>query len=240
MFPIQNAVPTRSPPLVTWALITTNCIVFLLQLSLDPADLEEFLGRFALIPAHYGAGAGLSPADYLAFFTMMFIHGGWLHLIFNMWTLWLFGPAIEDRMGHARYFAFYIAAGVLAAITHVIFNPGSTVPALGASGAIAGVMGCYVRLFPWSRLIVVVPILFLPLFFQVPAIVFVGIWIALQVLQGTIELLGPAAGEGIAWWVHVGGFATGLVLGPLLLKPARLYRPYFPDEGRLGFNVMGR
>jgi membrane associated rhomboid family serine protease len=243
MFPIKNAVPTRYPPLVTWALITVNCAVFLFELSLSPGEVNWLLLRFALIPAQYfspESDTGLSPVDYLPFLTMMFLHGGWLHLILNMWTLWLFGPAVEDRMGHGRYFAFYLACGILASVTQVAASPSSTVPALGASGAIAGIMGCYVRLFPLARLVVVIPILFLPFFFEVPAIVFVGLWLLLQVLQGTADLFAPLAGANVAWWAHIGGFLAGLALGPLLMLSEQHYRRYYADEGILGFDPRGR
>src|SRR5438445_7101344 len=219
MIPIRNAVPSRYPPVVTWLLIATNCLIFLLQNSLSPAELEEFLRDFALIPARYTAAlaygeAELSPADLFPFFSMMFLHGGWLHLIFNMWTLWLFGPTVEDRLGHGRYLAFYLACGLAASIAHVFFNPTSIVPALGASGAIAGVLGCYMRLFPLARVVVVVPILFIPLFFEVYAFLFVGLWFLIQIFQGALELLLPSSGGGVAWWAHVGGFVAGLTLGP--------------------------
>ncbi len=245
MFPIKNTVPTRYPPVVTWALIATNCIVFLFQISLTPGELEWFLVNFALIPARYFAPLAfgqpqLGFSDYLPFLTNTFLHGGWLHLILNMWTLWLFGGPVEDRLGPGRYIAFYLTCGVAASAAHAFFNPTSTVPALGASGAIAGVMGCYVRLFPLARIIVVVPILFLPLFFELPAIVFVGIWFVLQVLQGTVELFATSTGAGIAWWAHVGGFLVGLAIGTLLTRPKRRYRPYYADEGILGFDPSGR
>jgi membrane associated rhomboid family serine protease len=245
MIPIRNAVPTRYPPVMTWMLIAINCLVFLLQNSLTPAELEEFLRDFALIPARYTAvvaygDANLSAIDLVPFFTMMFLHGGWLHLIFNMWTLWLFGSTVEDRLGHGRYLAFYLACGLAASIAHVIFNPTSIVPALGASGAIAGVLGCYMRLFPLARVVVVVPILFIPLFFEVYAFVFVGLWFLIQIFQGTLELLLPTSGEGVAWWAHVGGFIAGLALGPLLVRSERRYRVYYPDEGILGFDTAGR
>ena len=153
MIPIRNAVPTRYPPVITWMLIATNCLVFLFQNSLSPDELLLFLSQFALIPARYSevlasGNTDLAAMDILPFFSMMFLHGGWLHLIFNMWTLWLFGPTIEDRLGHGRYLAFYLACGLAASVAHVIFNPTSIVPALGASGAIAGILGCYMRLFP--------------------------------------------------------------------------------------------
>jgi membrane associated rhomboid family serine protease len=245
MIPIRNAVPSRYPPVVTWLLIATNCLIFLLQNSLSPAELEEFLRDFALIPARYTAAlayseAELSAADLFPFFSMMFLHGGWLHLIFNMWTLWLFGPTVEDRLGHGRYLAFYLACGLAASIAHVFFNPTSIVPALGASGAIAGVLGCYMRLFPLARVVVVVPILFIPLFFEVYAFLFVGLWFLIQIFQGALELLLPSSGGGVAWWAHVGGFVAGLTLGPLLVRSDQRYRVYYPDEGVLGFDTAGR
>jgi rhomboid family protein len=245
MFPIQNAVPSRYPPVVTWTLIAANCAVFFVEISLSPEELEWFLSSFALIPARYLAPLPyddtiLEIADYFPFISNMFLHGGWLHLILNMWTLWLFGPTVEDRLGSIRYLLFYLASGVLASVTHSAFNPTSTIPALGASGAIAGVLGCYIRLFPFARLVVLFPILFLPLFFEVPAIVFAGLWFLMQMLQGTAELFMPAPGGGVAWWAHVGGFVFGFVVGPLLRRSRRSYRTYYADEGILGFDPRGR
>jgi membrane associated rhomboid family serine protease len=245
MIPIGNTVPSRYPPIVTWTLITCNCAVFLIQVGLSPPELEEFLLRYALIPVRYAELVGsrdadLSPADLMPFVTMMFLHGGWLHLIFNMWTLWLFGPTVEDRLGPGRYLAFYLACGIAASVAHVAFNLTSIVPALGASGAIAGVLGCYMRLFPLARVIILVPILFLPLFFEVPAFFFAGLWFLIQLLQGTAEFLMPEGSGGVAWWAHVGGFVAGLTLGPLLQRSERSYRPYYADEGVLGFNAQGR
>jgi membrane associated rhomboid family serine protease len=245
MFPIQTTVPSRYPAIVTWALIATNCAIFLFQITLSPDQLDEFLSQFALIPARYFedslfADGHLNPADYLPFFTMMFLHGGWLHLILNMWTLWLFGRTVEDRLGPTRYLIFYLACGVFAGVVQALFSPNSVVPALGASGAIAGILGCYVRLFPLARLIVVIPILFFPFFFEVPAVLFVGIWFLVQLLSGTAKILVPSAGGGVAWWAHVGGLVAGLVIGPLLARSKRRYRPYYPDEGILGFEPSGR
>ena len=243
MFPIRNTVATRYPPIVTWALIASNCIVFLTQISLSPSELEEFLIRYALIPARYtllSKEAYFTADDLLPFFTMMFLHGGWLHLILNMWTLWLFGPTVEDRLGYGRYLAFYLACGVAASVAHLMFNPTSIVPALGASGAIAGVLGCYMRLFPLARVIVVVPIIFIPLFFEVPAAVFAGLWFLIQLFQGTAEMLMPSSSGGVAWWAHIGGFVAGFALGPLLRQPERRYRQYYLDEGVLGFQPPGR
>jgi membrane associated rhomboid family serine protease len=245
MFPIRNTVPSRYPPVITWTLIAANCLVFLLQDSLSPDQLEDFVGQFALIPARYSEGlaseeTGLAAADILPFFTMMFLHGGWLHLILNMWMLWLFGPTIEDRLGHGRYLAFYLGCGLAASVAHVLFNPTSVVPALGASGAIAGILGCYMRLYPLARVVVVVPILFIPLFFEVHAFIFIGFWFLLQVLQGVLDLAVTPSSGGVAWWAHVGGFVAGWTLGPLLVRPVLRYRRYYPDEGLLGFDTEGR
>jgi membrane associated rhomboid family serine protease len=242
MIPIKNAVPARYPPVVTWVLIAVNCAVFLFQVSLGPGELEEFLMRFALIPAMYFTpyfASNLSLADYLPFFTNMFLHGGWLHLIVNMWTLWLFGGTVEDRLGSGRYLAFYLGCGVLASVTHAVFNVTSTVPALGASGAIAGIMGCYLRLFPWARLIVLVPILFIPFFFEMPAYIFVGLWFLLQVWQGAADLLSANGGGGVAWWAHIGGFIAGYAFASLMMRPQRDYRSYYADEGVFGFGPTG-
>src|ERR1700704_1655662 len=243
MIPIRNAVPSRYPPVITWMLIATNCLVFLLQSSLSPYELELLLRQFALIPARYSdvpVDTDLAAMDIIPFFSMMFLHGGWLHLILNMWTLWLFGPTIEDRLGHGRYLAFYLACGLTASIAHVMSNPTSLIPALGASGAIAGILGCYMRLFPLARVVVVVPILFIPLFIEVYAFVFIGLWFLLQLFQSTMELLQPSSSGGVAWWAHVGGFLAGFTLGPLLVRSRQRYRVYYPDEGMLGFDTDGR
>jgi membrane associated rhomboid family serine protease len=157
MFPVAIRVPLRYPPIATWALIATNAVVFLFEVGLSPSELNEFLYRFALVPARYfDSGmfdSSLSLIDYLPFVSNMFLHGGWLHLIVNMWTLWLFGRAVEDQLGSGRYLAFYFACGILASATYAALNPNSMVPALGASGAIAGILGCYMRFFPFSRII---------------------------------------------------------------------------------------
>ena len=223
MFPIQDVFATRSSPVVTRTLIAANVLVFFVEIFLSEEELARFFWHFALIPARYfGGSAEMPPAEGLAgllpFVTSMFLHAGWLHLILNMWALWVFGPAIEDRLGRMRYLLFYLATGIAASLTHALFNPDSVVPAVGASGAISGVMGCYVRLFPFSRLVVIVPILIIPMVFEVPALIFIGMWFTMQILQATVEFLAPSDGGGVAWWAHVGGFAFGLawtnLLGP--------------------------
>ena len=245
MFPIESSVPRRYPPFIVWSLIGANVLVFLYQLSLPPKVLEAFLYHFALVPARYAhpdwaAWVGLPPDDYLPFLTNMFLHGGWFHLIANMWTLYIFGPAIEDRLGKLRFLAFYLLAGVVASIAHMLANLDSTVPALGASGAIAGILGAFMRLFPLARVIVMIPILFFPFFFELPAAVFAAIWFLTQVLQGVGALFAPAMGGGVAWWAHIGGFVAGWLLIRLIHRRGDGYRRYYADEGVLGFHPDGK
>ena len=237
MFPIATAVPYRYPPFVTWSLIGANVLVFLFQISLPPAAQAAFVHAFALIPARYaqdGLAAGVVP-----FFSNMFLHGGWVHILANMWTLYLFGPAIEDRLGKGRFLFFYLLCGVGASVAHVLVNLDSTLPALGASGAIAGILGAYMRLFPLARVIVLVPILFIPYFFELPAALFAGLWFVIQLVSGVGAMFADASAGGIAWWAHIGGFAFGWLIIPLLHRSARQHRPYARDEGVFGFSPTG-
>ncbi|TYO91519.1 rhomboid family intramembrane serine protease [Oceanicella actignis] len=244
MFPIQDSVPTRNPAFVVWTLIGVNVLVFLHQISLPPHLLEAFLREYALIPARFfgplaQAAPPQGPADWAPFATNMFLHGGWMHLIANMWTLWLFGPAVEDRLGPGRFLAFYLACGVAASWAHAAMNPTSMLPALGASGAIAGVIGCYVRMFPLARIVIMAPLGFIPIFFEVHAIAFALFWFLSQILPGLMTLGQSADVGGVAWWAHIGGFVAGWVLAPWVRLPASARRPYFADEGRMGFAPDG-
>jgi len=200
-----------------WALIAVNATVFLYQLGLSPRGSQIFLYQHALVPVRYFSPAwarevGLSPSDFSPFLTNTFMHGGWLHIIVNMWTLWIFGPALEDRLGPVRFAILYLLSAIAASATHALFHPLSDMPALGASGAIAGIIAAYAVRFPYAWIRVLVLIVFIPLFFSVPAMVFAGIWFLTQVLQGTTELFSPFAGSGIAWWAHIGGFIAGWAL----------------------------
>ncbi len=235
MIPIHDTVPRRTSPFVTWLLVLFNGTVFLLELSLDPGTLESLFYSYGVIPARYADArwsmvVGLVGGGAVPFVTSLFLHGGWLHVIANMWFLWIFGDNVEDRLGHARYLIFYVLCGVAASLVHVWVNPTSTVPTIGASGAIAGVMGAYVLLFPTARVVTLVPILFIPLFVEIPAMFFIGIWAFLQFASGTFSLVTPRTAGGIAWWAHVGGFAAGMVLLPILRKRRRSYRRHYPDE----------
>lgn len=238
MFPIGDSIPHSRRPTIVWWIIGLNVAAFLYQLSLTDQETQIFLYKHALVPRRFfypswGTGHGLSPLDLSPFLTNMFLHGGLLHILFNLWTLFIFGPALESRLGHARFLVLYLAAGLIASLTHAFFNASSAVPALGASGAIAGVIAAYARLFPYAWISVVVPIFFIPLIFQVPALMFAGLWFLVQVLQGTSELLVPSFGGGIAWWAHIGGFVAGWLLIKSLTPP-RLMRWPPPGEGPWG------
>jgi membrane associated rhomboid family serine protease len=228
MFPIQDNVPSRSVPWVTWTLIALNALVFLQEVALPAAQLERLVQLLALIPAELLAEPW---RHWPTLVTSMFLHGGWLHILGNMWTLYLFGDNVEDRMGPARYLIFYLLCGMAAGLTHALTMPASTTPTLGASGAVAGVLGAYLLLYPGARIVTLILIVFLPIFVELPALVFIGIWFLTQLYSGTLALLLPAESfGGVAWWAHVGGFVMGMLLLPLCKKPQQHYRRRYPDE----------
>jgi len=226
MIPIRDTLPRRSTPVATYFLILVNAIVFLFELTMAPDQLEQFIQMFGLVPAR----ALHSGVRYWPFLTSMFLHAGWVHIIGNMWTLWIFGAKIEDRMGPARYVIFYLLCGFIAGLVHCLTNAASTVPTLGASGAIAGVMGAYFFLFPTSRIVVLVPIFFYPLFFELPAVVYLGLWALSQLFSGTLALASGMQVGGVAWWAHVGGFTAGIVFQFFFVRRGPGYRPVPRDE----------
>jgi len=215
MIPLKNLRPRIHFPSITLALIVVNFIVFFYQLTLDPRALQSFIVTYSMIPAR--AQLALAHSQYtlaqgfLPLFTSMFLHAGWLHIIGNMWFLWLFGPNVEDRLGHVPYLGFYLVCGLGAGIAQTVFSLGSTIPGLGASGAIAGVLGAYVVFFPSSRILTLVTLFFWWFFARLPAVLFIGLWFAVQFLSG-IGSLGSAQAGGVAWWAHVGGFLLGMLL----------------------------
>lgn len=228
MFPIRDEIPSRTAPVVTWALIAVNLLLFLYQQMLPEPALYSFIYHFGLVPARitdpvWAVSVGLPPGGYLGFFTSMFLHGGWLHLFSNMWTLWIFGDNVEDRMGRGRFLFFYVLCGLLAAWVHWFVNTLSVVPTIGASGAIAGVLGAYILLYPHARVLTLVPIIVYPLFIHIPAIVYLGIWFVSQVLSGTMTIGRGELAGGVAWWAHVGGFIAGVLL-------VKLLSPREPDQ----------
>lgn len=206
MFPIRDHNPSDRTPFVTYALIAVNVAVFLSYVGLfdSPRALNAFFADWSLIPARISAGQG-----YETLISTMFMHGGWMHLAGNMLFLWIFGDNMEDAMGHVRFALFYLAAGLAAALTHVLSDPGSMIPTVGASGAIAGVMGGYLLLYPKARIDILFIFIVFFRIFQVPAWAMLGVWFALQLVSGTTT---DASMGGVAYWAHAGGFVAGLIL----------------------------
>ena len=222
MIPLRDSVPSRSWPVVTYVLIGANVWMFLYELALGPG-LETFIQSWGFVPVDYFAMARIAPGDwagrYLPLLTSMFLHGGFMHLIGNMIYLWVFGDNIEDRLGHLRYLVFYLLAGVGAALSHAHLHPDSAVPTVGASGAISGVLGAYLILFPHARVLTLVPIVFIFVqVVEVPAVIYLAFWFLMQLVSGTLALAIAPEAAGVAWWAHVGGFAVGVTLVPLLLR----------------------
>jgi membrane associated rhomboid family serine protease len=218
MIPIRDENPTQSFPLITVVLITINIMVYLFQLTM-PAETElVFFHRFGAIPRVLTLLADPFPGDgfpvFLTMITSMFIHGGLLHVLGNMLFLWIFGNNIEDVLGHFLFTVFYLVCGVMAALCHVLTNPDSLQPMVGASGAIAGVMGGYLILFPRARVLTLFLIVFYPVFIWIPAVVVLGLWFLFQFLNA-------GAASGIAWTAHVGGFICGMILIKLMPKQRR-------------------
>ncbi len=213
MIPLRDVIPSRTKPGVTISLIVVNVLVYLFQSSLSDRGQESFIYAFGVVPAYF---------TFESVLTSMFVHGGLAHLIGNMLFLWIFGDNVEDRMGHLRYLIFYVVSGFVAALSQVWLDPASLVPMVGASGAIAGVMGAYLVLYPRSRVLMLFPF---PVFlFELPAIGFLGFWFVVQFLNGIGQL--PVFQQdqisgGVAFWAHVTGFATGLVLVTFLRRPER-------------------
>ncbi len=234
MIPIRDTVPSRTFPIVTIGLIVINSLVFLYEVSLG-RGLSEFVMNFGLVPVKFfhNSEMGFQPVSrFLPFFTSMFLHGGWLHVIGNMWFLWIFGDNVEDRMGHIRYFFFYLLCGLAAGAVHLFTNSSSGIPTVGASGAIAGVMGAYLILYPRARVWTLIPIFIFIQFVEIPAFIFLGYWILIQFLIGSFSLAsGPARG-GVAWWAHIGGFAAGAIMVFIFKKRKRRLPRQYPDEYR--------
>jgi hypothetical protein len=216
MLPLRDDIPSSRFPAVTLGIIVVNALVFLRELKLG-SHLEDMLVTFAVIPARYTnadiASHFTIAQQIFSFFSSMFLHGGWIHLLGNMWTLWIFGDNVEDRLGRARYIALYLAGGIAAALLHIFTNPGSLVPTIGASGAIAAVMGAYFRFYPHARVEAVIPPFFFGPTLVLPAVLFLGWWFLLQFFNGAVSLGARGQGfSGIAWWAHVGGFLFGFVI----------------------------
>jgi membrane associated rhomboid family serine protease len=213
MIPLRDVIPSRTTPGVTITIIVLNVLVYLVGVSLPERSREAFIVAFGLIPAYF---------SMLNVLTSMFVHGGLAHLAGNMLFLWIFGDNVEDRLGHGRYIVFYLLCGTAAALAQTLLQPNSLVPMVGASGAIAGVMGAYLVLYPHSRVLMLFP--FPVILFELPAIVFLAIWFVVQFLNGISQLPlfeRDAISGGVAFWAHVSGFVLGLILVVFMKRPER-------------------
>jgi len=231
MLPIRDDVRSQSFPIMNTLLIAANTIVFFLEAGLSPAQIDRVVSLFGFVPARFSL---LNPLSYLPIFTSMFMHGGWFHIISNMWILFIFGDNVEDRLGSFRYLLFYVLGGVAAALLHVFVQPTSNVPVVGASGAIAAVMGAYFLFYPRARVISMIPLFVIPWFVQIPAVVYLGVWFVSQLYSGVLSL-GAASGVemgGVAWWAHIGGFVFGALISGLFgvkrKKPRWYTDQYYP------------
>ncbi len=222
MIPLKDLTPRRSFPVVTLLLILANIAVFTYQITLPPHAVQAFVNTYAVVPAkiqlalaghHYMLTQALLPL-----FTCMFLHGGWLHIIGNMWFLWIFGANVEDHMGPLAYLVFYLLCGVGSSVAQTAFSWGSHIPALGASGAISGVLGAYIIFFPTSQIYTLVTLFIIWFRARIPAIAFIGLWFVLQALSafGSLGGAGRLEEGGVAWWAHVGGFVLGLLLAKII------------------------
>jgi membrane associated rhomboid family serine protease len=223
VIPLRDDVPSRGVPIVNSILIALNVVAFVMELGMG-RGLERFFYQAAVIPVLYtGPDRSLGPLEAIAttfdpelggrVFFSMFLHGGWLHLIGNMLYLWIFGDSVEDRMGHVRYLIFYFLCGWTASYAHIWASPASRVPSIGASGAIAGVLGAYITLFPHARVVTLLPFGLFSQVVAIPAVFFLAFWFLQQFLAGALTLAAPSAQTGgVAWWAHIGGFVAGFVL----------------------------
>lgn len=215
MIPLRDSVRPKRTPVVNIFIIAFTFVVFVYELSLTNADLQASIYGYGLVPVNFVEGlvspAGIPP--WLALVTAIFLHGSWLHVIGNMLYLWVFGDNVEDRFGRLGYLVFYLAAGMAAGLAHIVANPTSPVPTIGASGAVAGVLGAYFVNFPRARVLALVPVgIFLPIV-QVPAILFLLLWFGLQLINGVASLgVATQVTQGVAWWEHIGGFAAGVTI----------------------------
>jgi membrane associated rhomboid family serine protease len=233
MLPLKDDVPGRLPPIVTVSIVAVNVLAFLYQVSLQMSGdagamraAQEFVFEFGAIPCRL-TGACPAPAEFpppiLTVFTSMFLHGGLLHIGGNMLYLWIFGNNVEDVLGHARFLVFYLLSGLGAAAAQTLLSPSSNVPMIGASGAISGVLGAYLVLFPYARVLTLLTIGFFVRFVYIPAVAVLGFWIVVQFLNGLVSLRVADAGGGVAWFAHIGGFIAGVAL-LFVLRPRRSAR----------------
>jgi membrane associated rhomboid family serine protease len=234
VIPLRDAVPAESFPAATMLLIALNVLTFVYELSLG-SELDMFILQYGAVPLRFSWAWQREDVStvkrFLPLFTSMFLHGGWLHLGGNMLYLWIFGDNVEDRLGHVRFLLFYFACGLAAALTQIYVHPTSRIPMVGASGAVAGVLGAYLILFPYARVLALIPILFFFQIVELPASLFLIFWFLMQFLSGAVSITdAPQLTGAVAWWAHIGGFVGGVALGFVFPKRKRLRDNYGYDR----------
>ena len=219
MIPIRDTAPCYSKPLVTWGIMAV-CISIFIAMNLMPDETAvSLLNRYGMVPIRYSGQYGGLPFDgYFSFISNLFLHASWMHLLVNIWFLWIFADNVEDRMGRLPFLIFYLVCGVFATVLQWYFDQTLAIPVIGASGAIAGVLAAYFFLYPLERVIVWVPLFFLPIVIHVPAITFLGLWVLLQLHNATTAIIFEGGTANVAWWAHLGGFVAGSVLYRFFLK----------------------
>jgi membrane associated rhomboid family serine protease len=216
MIPIRDTLPSKNKPLVNNSIIGINIVIYMVQLA-QGANIDRFVFYYGLVPARYTvpqmAAHFTIGQQVIALISFMFLHGGFMHLLGNMWSLYIFGDNVEDRLGPLRYTIFYLLCGLMSGVSHLLLNPHSAIPTIGASGAIAGVMGAYFLLHPTAKVLTLIPIIIIPWFVEIPAFFFLGLWFLIQFVNAAGA---DGATGGIAWWAHIGGFVFGMIFIKLI------------------------
>jgi len=229
LIPLRDSIRPEKTPYINWILIALNILVFFREITLPPQLLNEVFFNLGLIPAyavHLIAGGAFLDPYMITFLSSAFLHGGWLHVLSNMWFLFIFGDNVEDRLGHFRYLIFYLVVAIIGGLSHILSNPASQVPIIGASGAVAGILGAYFVTYPRARVLTLLPIIIVFTIVRIPAVIFLALWFVLQIFNGSLSLGGSA--DSVAWWAHVGGFIGGAVLIKIMApKKRRVNEQYF-------------
>jgi len=222
MFPIKDTIRSRSFPLVMWGIIIINILVYIYETNLSQTGLQQFIHTYGLVPAKFSF---TNPTTWLPLLTHMFLHGSWWHVLSNMWTFFIFGDNVEDRMGSGPFLIFYLVGGFVAGIIQMTLGGDPNVPSIGASGAIAAVLGAYFLYFPKSKVVTFIPFLLFIWFVRLPSVIYLGIWFVSQLFSGITS----SSASGIAWWAHIGGFVFGLILA-LIIKGKERIQAWHRDE----------
>ncbi|WP_320170780.1 rhomboid family intramembrane serine protease [Maridesulfovibrio sp.] len=234
MIPIRDNVPCLTTPYVLRAIMIINIAIFIFEQTLTPSGRLVLFHLLGVVPARFfnhewAVAAGYPDAGTLPLFTYMFLHSNWLHIILNMWMLWIFADNIEDAVGHVRFVIFYLACGLAAIATQMAIDPAASAPVIGASGAVAGIMGGYLLLYPHGKVLTLFPVVIIPFFFKIPAWLFLLLWFAIQVVSGITDHFAGAA-EKIAWAAHAGGFIAGMLMIKLFVRKDRCVYCYVRDK----------